>query len=387
MGKDVDHSQSLVLARHRQRRMQGVPTLSVLIGDVEVARWCWTQWQSAAALPWVCSDAATWDALLADWLSSGSFSARVWRELSGRAAAREGITREEVEVRLRSHAEGQRQRAVEQLCARLGCSAQLIDAAASEDPCALVGWARSAYPASLSELASVSGAELPGLLLSAPRAATAGELCELLGSLLRLSEVLPRLELACALTEAQLVRWRQEADARQLHLIKEGLIRLEPAPESPEPGSRGNRRRHRSGEHQRAVASEDEPGRAIPWLEYDADEFARSRAERALFEHLEARPRTQGLFALNGMIPEPFGNRPLEVDLLSEPLRVALEIDGYHHFRDAAAYRRDRDKDVLLQRLGYTVVRVLASDVDTELEYVIDTIDRVVEHEQRRRAQ
>jgi very-short-patch-repair endonuclease len=75
------------------------------------------------------------------------------------------------------------------------------------------------------------------------------------------------------------------------------------------------------------------------------------------------------------------------VDLLSEPLRVALEIDGYHHFRDATAYRRDRDKDVLLQRLGYTVVRVLASDVESELEYVTDTIDRVVEHEQRRRAE
>lgn len=384
MGKDFDHNQGLVLARHRQRRLQGVPTLSVLVGDAEVACWCWTRWQRAAGLAFVCSEAATWETLLADW--SGTLRTELWRALTVRAAAREGVTREELEARLRSHAEGQQQRVIEQLGARLGWSAALIAAISSETAQALVDWARAAYPGSLSEMASVLGADLPGLLLSAPRTATAGELCELLGSLLGLSEVLPRLELACALSEAQLVRWRQEADARQLHLIKEGLIRLEPAPENPELALRSSRRR-RSGEHQRPLTREDEPGRAIPCLEYDADEFARSRAERALFEHLEARPRTQGLFALNGMIPEPFGTRPLEVDLLSEALHVALEIDGYHHFRDATAYRRDRDKDVLLQRLGYTVVRVLASDVESELEYVTDTIDRVVEHEQGRRAE
>jgi very-short-patch-repair endonuclease len=380
---DVDHSQSLVLARHRNRRAQGVPTLSVLIGDVEIAHWCWTRWQSASALPFVCSDAATWDALLADWLSSGALRATLWRELTARVAAREGVTREESEVRFRSHAEGQRQRLIEQASARLGWSKALIAAIVSEDASALIGWLCSTCPASLSELASVLGAELPGLLLRAPRTATAGELCDLLGNLLRWSEVLPRLELACALTEAQLVRWRQEADARQLHLIKEGLIRLEPAPEAPDPESRGRRRR--SGE--RAAAIREEASDSLPRLEYDAAEFARSRAERALFEHLESRPRTQGLFVLNRTLAEAFGSRPLEVDLLSEPLRVALEIDGYHHFRDAAAYRRDRDKDVLLQRLGYTVVRVLASDVEAELEYVTDTIDRIVEHEQRRRAE
>jgi very-short-patch-repair endonuclease len=385
MGKDFDHNQGLVLARHRQRRLQGVPTLSVLIGESEVARWCWTRWQGASALPFVCSEAATWAALLGDWLSNGPLHAELWRELMTRAAVREGVAREELEVRFRSHAEAQRQRVIEQLSARLGWSTPLISAISSEKAEPLADWVRAGYPASLSELASVSEVVMPGLLLSAPRAASAGELCELLGQLLRLSEVLPRLELACALSEAQLVRWRQEADARQLHLIKEGLIRLEPTPEDPEL-PRGVRRR-RSGEHQRPTASDDEPGGAIPCLEYDADEFARSRAERALFEHLQARPRTQGLFALNGMIPEPFGTRPLEVDLLSEPLRVALEIDGYHHFRDAAAYRRDRDKDVLLQRLGYTVVRVLASDVEAELEYVTDTIDRVVEHQQRRRTE
>lgn len=340
MGKDFDHTQGLVLERHRSRRLQGVPTLSVLIGDDDVARWCWSRWQAAAALPFVCSDAATWHGLLTDWLSPVAVP-------------------------------------------RHGGSAALVSAVSSENADALASWVRAGYPSALSELASMC--ELPGLLLCAPRAATAGALCELLGNLLGLSELLPRLELACILSEAQLVRWRQEAEPRQLERIKEGLIRLEPAPDAPDVQARGSRRRPRSGEHLRALASDEAEGHGIPRLEYDADEFARSRARRALFEHLQARPRTQGLFTLDATIAEPLAAHALEVDLLSEPLGVALEIDGHRQFRDADAYRRDRDEDLLLQRLGYTVVRVLASDVETELARVTDTIDQVLEHQRRRR--
>jgi very-short-patch-repair endonuclease len=86
------------------------------------------------------------------------------------------------------------------------------------------------------------------------------------------------------------------------------------------------------------------------------------------------------LFELNRVLDARFGSAPLEVDLSCEQLRIAIEVDGYHHFRDAAAYRRDRSKDVLLQQLGYTVVRVLANDVMSEIDFVLSTIDLVVEH-------
>jgi very-short-patch-repair endonuclease len=63
-----------------------------------------------------------------------------------------------------------------------------------------------------------------------------------------------------------------------------------------------------------------------------------------------------------------------------------VEVDGYHHFRDVSAYRRDRDKDVVLQQIGYTVLRVLASDVEQELSYVLEKIDAAVEHRRKERS-
>lgn len=90
---------------------------------------------------------------------------------------------------------------------------------------------------------------------------------------------------------------------------------------------------------------------------------ARSIAEAVLFEALEATPATRGRFELNGYLSVRFGADAAEVDLLGRQDRIAIEIDGYHHFTDADAYRRDRRKDVLLQSQGLFVIRVLAEDV------------------------
>ena len=102
---------------------------------------------------------------------------------------------------------------------------------------------------------------------------------------------------------------------------------------------------------------------------------ARSAAERFLFERLESLPATVGLFQLNLPLDIPFGpGRAMEVDLGSRALGLAIEIDGYYHFRDDDDYRRDRRKDFSLQRRGYLVVRVLAADVVRRLEDVLDLI-------------
>jgi very-short-patch-repair endonuclease len=73
----------------------------------------------------------------------------------------------------------------------------------------------------------------------------------------------------------------------------------------------------------------------------------------------------------------------MEVDLLAADLRLAVEVDGYHHFQDEDAYRRDRRKDLDLQRRGYLVVRVLAEDVVCRLEEVLRTILDAVAHQAR----
>jgi very-short-patch-repair endonuclease len=109
------------------------------------------------------------------------------------------------------------------------------------------------------------------------------------------------------------------------------------------------------------------------------DDAARSAAERALFEALDAAPASRGCFSLNQRIDVLFGNRALEIDLACGSLRLAVEVDGYFHFQDPEAYRRDRRKDVVLQQEGYFVVRVLAQDITDRLDETVASIHRVME--------
>ena len=104
---------------------------------------------------------------------------------------------------------------------------------------------------------------------------------------------------------------------------------------------------------------------------------ARSAAEKLLFKYLDSMPQTKGLFSLNGRLPIPFGPNPfMEVDLLCETKRLAIEIDGAFHFATAENYRRDRRKDYLLQKAGYFVQRFLAEDVVKRLDTVFTEIIR-----------
>lgn len=82
-----------------------------------------------------------------------------------------------------------------------------------------------------------------------------------------------------------------------------------------------------------------------------------------MFEALEATAATRGRFVLNESLSVRFGPNAAEVDLLSRGDRIAIEIDGVHHFTDLDRYRRDRDKDLLLQTQGLLVIRLLAEDV------------------------
>jgi very-short-patch-repair endonuclease len=107
---------------------------------------------------------------------------------------------------------------------------------------------------------------------------------------------------------------------------------------------------------------------------------ARSAAEQFLRLLLEEIPDTQGLFELNERTGFLIKGRPVEVDFLSHPLRLAIEIDGYYHFRDMDAYRRDRRKDLALQREGYWVLRFLAQDVVERFQEIRDTLREVVAH-------
>jgi len=131
----------------------------------------------------------------------------------------------------------------------------------------------------------------------------------------------------------------------------------------------------RAGRRDRLAAMVDE---GLVSVEVARNFDARSAAEAMLFEALEATPATAGRFRLNESLSVRFGPTAAEVDLLSRGDRIAIEIDGVHHFADLDRYRRDRDKDLLLQTQGLVVVRVLAEDVMRDARAVVSTVCRAL---------
>ena len=104
---------------------------------------------------------------------------------------------------------------------------------------------------------------------------------------------------------------------------------------------------------------------------------ARSASEAFLYRRLETLSKTKGRFRLNVALPIPFeGQGRMEVDLLCEDGRIAIELDGAQHLENTGAYRRDRRKDMLLQENDYFVLRFLAEDLAKDLGGVLDTILR-----------
>ena len=111
-------------------------------------------------------------------------------------------------------------------------------------------------------------------------------------------------------------------------------------------------------------------------------ERARSAIEAFLYRRLETLAETAGRFRLNAELPIAFdGWGRMEVDVLCEQPRIAVELDGSQHLGDAEAYRRDRRKDALLQENGYRVLRFLAEDVGKNLDQVLDAILRALSHQ------
>jgi len=109
---------------------------------------------------------------------------------------------------------------------------------------------------------------------------------------------------------------------------------------------------------------------------------ARSASEAFLYRRLQTLPATADRFRLNAQLPIAFDTQGrMEVDLLCEELRLAIELDGAQHLADAEAYRRDRRKDAALQQHGYLVLRFLAEDLGQHLDDVLDTIERALVHQ------
>jgi very-short-patch-repair endonuclease len=150
--------------------------------------------------------------------------------------------------------------------------------------------------------------------------------------------------------------------------------------------------RWRAGRQDRLAAMADEgwttvPDEPVSDRARPATLDARSAAEATLFEALEATRATAGRFQLNETLSVRFGPAAAEIDLLSRGDRIAIEIDGIHHFADLDAYRRDRRKDLLLQTQGFVVVRLLAEDVMRDVRSAVSWVCQVLAYRLKERGQ
>jgi very-short-patch-repair endonuclease len=149
--------------------------------------------------------------------------------------------------------------------------------------------------------------------------------------------------------------------------------------------------RWRAGRADRLAALVDEGWTAVPDPPAEhrgrpARLDARSAAEATLHEALEATPATAGRFILNESLSVRFGPKAAEIDLLSRGDRIAIEIDGVHHFADPDCYRRDRRKDLLLQTQGFVVVRLLAEDVMRDVRPSVTAVCQALAYRSEERA-
>lgn len=199
----------------------------------------------------------------------------------------------------------------------------------------------------------------------------------------------PAHPIAVLMTAEAAARWRSGRCDRLAAMIDEGWIAV------PEPGPAGRARSPQLG----AGGLPAEAGRGGAEGLFDGDARAaeprpdpdrqgggegrwmldaRSVAEATLFEALEATPATAGRFRLNESLSVRFGPTAAEIDLLSRADRIAVEIDGIHHFADPDCYRRDRRKDLVLQTQGFVVVRLLAEDVVRDVRSAVTAIHQAL---------
>ena len=348
---------SVLLQRHAHRRAKSIPTVSVILGDGRTASTIWSAHVGAQRGVLASSTTCASD-LAAEYLAYAQVRTALHREVSERAARTFGIAAHELSSRLKSQTQRDRKVLVDAL--------GLNDTTVSRELFALsfeghgTDSARSSPIELLVGAVSLLGHAAPGILID-------GHVMPLekaVEATAALANLVPRLDLALILSHAVWTDRASHAESHAFALLREGIVDLE---------------------HRNAASS-------VPEQHERADGFgpdhpslgsARSAAELALSHALERASDTRGLFAINRRLPVLFGGAHLEIDLFCAPLGIAIEVDGYHHFRAEEAYRRDRRKDVLLQQLGIVVVRVLAEDVAQRLDDVVATIRMVVDRKKR----
>lgn len=394
------------LERHQRRREQGIPTLTVLAGPPGTAASLWRRWLESLHRPGCMVSASGEVDVVRAWLDTLARSRSLEADAADFLGAAAGLAPGELPARLKGKTSHERDVLLLELLpsapdgdASTACRSLLqpqvthnsgdpfdaLLAACEQDPLRVLAALRVLVPpdAVPALLLTGSGAE------AMSRAArTAAKLCA----------VSPSLVIALAVDRPSLDAYLHGGQSQALAMVREGLIELSaPSAETlgRKLGSLGVKRPETLSGPLARLAAEGVPDEVLTLFgevvreqqrgshkdEPQGDEpqdRARSKEERFLHAFLDAHPSTHGLFELNASPEFLLAGREVEVDLLARRLRIAVEIDGYYHFKDEEAYRRDRRKDAALQRNGYLVLRFLAQDVVARLEEILDTISEVI---------
>ncbi|MBN9687552.1 MULTISPECIES: DUF559 domain-containing protein [unclassified Corallococcus] len=379
------------LDRHGRRRAEGIPTLSVLEGPEALGEALWSQWAARhglavvevsgedaheAALGWARALAATRD-LGADAEALATFSLTAANPRH--TPVFRGKTAHERRVLLDA----------------LPPPAMLADAtwALCRE---LVMGREAVVPGTLPEAVRTAFAKSPGAGLRALHALVppgqapvvrmaVGEAPSYRGLQVgaALSNALPALAVACVVSSEALGAFLAGGETRLKAMVREGVVAV------PEPASGAQGAVAALAELEREGASE---ARRVQAAEVAlaahtsarslSEEKARSTYETYLRDRLADHPTTSGVFRLNAPV-DTGGPRPWVVDFLSRELKLAVELDGYHHFGDRERFRRDRRKDLDLQRAGYWVYRIHWEDLLPRLEEILQTLDTLIDARRR----
>ncbi len=364
---------------HQRLRTSGVPTITVLVGATSSCEAVWRAWAEHEARDVVVATHDVTRALRAWMLSGGRTEVSLFRLL----AERLNMSPEELTRRVSRSTVHERRRMLTRAALGLGepvstlCDRWLRATSESttldeafealcceghERACA-ADWLRHLFRAEA----------MPAVLCEPGQ--SSGQVSAATHALYQVMEVCPSLPVALAVTiEAFNDYLLNEPESREKALLRGAVIALEHEPPVRQEWQAVALSLKQAGASETTLAAFERLAQS-PLERLRHDDGARSEAERFLANLLAELPFTAGLFELNGHLPIPFGSRPdMEVDLLCRRFKVALEVDGYHHFQDEARYRADRAKDYLLQRQGYLVLRFLAEDVVKNLEAIIERL-------------
>jgi hypothetical protein len=387
------------LTLHQQQRNQNIPTFSVLGGERYTTRKIWQQWitnQSKTTVIWSINDSTS---LLIGWLGKLFTLRTVRSDLLHYLADATGYPTAQIEPYLLYKTEYELNIFQQRLSVKLSDTAESILRW-------LIGWVASneaittdlmqtlvqlLYNQGTPKLSGVISAcaeilptdTLPGLLVEL-QDGDISSVWSLMQSLADIVELQPNLPIAISASPQTLAYFFSSTTADRIHtMLRAGAIDISSFPVQ---------RTILPSAIKQFLNQHNAPARLIDEAELLVRRLAeektgtpatRSQAEQFLFHILELIPDTRHQFKPNYKMPFNFGNQAMEIDLYAPTARLAIEIDGYYHFQEPDAWRRDRRKDFELQTKGILILRFLANDVVNRLEEIISTICQALQHNHR----